>query len=335
MKILGIETSCDDTGIAIYDSIFGLIFNKTLSQSLIHNKYGGIVPEIAARKHLLNIIKLVKNTFKKTNININEISAVAYTAGPGLAGSLLVGSTFGLSLSYSLNIPAIPINHMEAHLLSVMMEKKCPIFPFLVLLVSGKHTQLIYAKKIGKYYLLGESLDDSAGEAFDKISKELGLKYPGGPEISKISRFGMLNKYIFPKPMINRKDLNFSFSGLKTSVINFIKKFSFLNFQIKADIANAFENSVIDVLVSKCERAIKKMSLNRLVVAGGVSSNILLRKKLKNLLFKYKGDVYFPRSKFCTDNGAMIAYLGFLKFKKKNFVSNLKIKVYPKWKIYK
>ncbi|WP_343183587.1 tRNA (adenosine(37)-N6)-threonylcarbamoyltransferase complex transferase subunit TsaD [Buchnera aphidicola] len=334
MKILGIETSCDDTGVALYDDQFGLLFNEKISQS-IHNKYGGIVPEIAAREHLLNIIKLVNVILNKKNINKKHISAIAYTAGPGLVGSLLIGSSFSISLAYSLNIPTIPINHMEAHLLSVMLEDQCPIFPFLTLLVSGKHTQLIYAKKIGIYYLLGESLDDSAGEAFDKISKKLGLRYPGGPEISKISKFGVFNKYFFPRPMLHSKNLNFSFSGLKTSVSNFIDQFSFLSFQNKADISNAFENAIIDVLVSKCEKAIIQNNLNRLVVAGGVSSNFLLRKKLKIMLSKYNGRVFFPRNEFCTDNGAMIAYTGFLKLHSKIYKSNLNIKVYPKWNIYK
>ncbi|NIH41224.1 MAG: tRNA (adenosine(37)-N6)-threonylcarbamoyltransferase complex transferase subunit TsaD [Buchnera aphidicola (Periphyllus aceris)] len=336
MKILGIETSCDDTGIALYDSTYGLIFNEKLSQSYIHNKYGGIVPEIASREHVVNLFTIINKILKKKNFFLKDITAIAYTEGPGLVGSLLVGATFGISLAYSLNIPAIPINHMEAHLLSIMMEeKKCPIFPFLTLLVSGKHTQLIYSKRIGNYFLLGETLDDSAGEAFDKISRKLKLKYPGGPEISKFSKFGIFNKYFFPRPMIHQNNLNFSFSGLKTSVINFINKFSYLSFQNKADISNAFEHAVIDVLVYKCEKAIQEKFLNRLVVAGGVSANILLRKKLKKMLLKYNGKVYFSKPEFCTDNGAMVAYTGMLKFKLNRFKSDLNINVYPKLSICK
>lgn len=335
MKILGIETSCDDTGIAVYDSKYGLLINKLFSQSFIHNKYGGVVPEIAAREHVLSISNLINKVLKSTNkFNINSINAIAYTSGPGLVGSLLVGATFGTALAYSLGIPTILVNHMEAHLLSVMMEKKCPIFPFLALLVSGKHTELIYAHKIGKYTLLGKSIDDSAGEAFDKIAKYLNLKYPGGPEISKIAKFGVLNKYFFPRPMINKNNLNFSFSGLKTSVINFIKKKNNINFQFQADVSNAFEQSVTDILVNKCEKAIKITNINRLVISGGVSSNQELRKKLKNMIRKYNGEVFLVKPEFCTDNGAMIAYVGMLKYQCNKIQSNLNVIVNPKWKIY-
>lgn len=334
MRILGIETSCDDTGIAVYDDKYGLIINQVLSQSNIHNKYGGIVPEIASREHMLNIFNLCKSIFKKRNNNIDNIDAIAYTAGPGLSGSLLVGATFSNSLAYSLNIPTIIINHLEAHLLSVMMEDKCPIFPFLTLLVSGKHTEIIYAHALGKYSLLGKSIDDAAGEAFDKVSKNLKLRYPGGPEISKISKFGTLNKYVFPKPMLKKNNLNFSFSGLKTSVINFINKKKNLNFQFKADVAKAFEQSITDVLVKKCEKAIQKTNINRLVISGGVSANIELRKKLKIMVQRYKGNLFFSRLELCTDNAAMIAYTGMLKFKLNQIDRNYGIKVYPKWKIY-
>ncbi|CAL4318254.1 tRNA N6-adenosine threonylcarbamoyltransferase [Buchnera aphidicola (Chaitophorus populicola)] len=334
MRILGIETSCDDTGIAVYDDKYGLIINQVLSQSNIHNKYGGIVPEIASREHMLNIFNLCKSIFKKRNNNIDNIDAIAYTAGPGLSGSLLVGATFSNSLAYSLNIPTIIINHLEAHLLSVMMEDKCPIFPFLTLLVSGKHTEIIYAHALGKYSLLGKSIDDAAGEAFDKVSKNLKLRYPGGPEISKISKFGTLNKYVFPKPMLKKNNLNFSFSGLKTSVINFINKKKNLNFQFKADVAKAFEQSITDVLVKKCEKAIQKTNINRLVISGGVSANTELRKKLKIMVQRYKGNLFFSRLELCTDNAAMIAYTGMLKFKLNQIDRNYGIKVYPKWKIY-
>lgn len=332
---MGIETSCDDTGIAIYDDINGLLFNERIHQSCIHNKYGGVVPEIASREHSLNILNLFNKIFINTKININKIKAIAYTTGPGLIGSLLVGATFGSALAYSLSIPTILVNHMEAHLISVMMQKKCPIFPFIGLLVSGKHTELIYAHKFGEYSLLGKSLDDSAGEVFDKVAKSLNLNYPGGPEISKISRFGVYKKYIFPRPMINQCNLDFSFSGLKTSVINFIKKKSFLDFQFKADVSNAFEESITDVLVIKCQRSLEKNKLNRLVISGGVSANGLLRKKLKQMISLYQGEIFFVDPNFCTDNAAMIAYLGMLNFKLNKVQSNLDIQVNPKLKIYK
>ncbi|CAL4318138.1 tRNA N6-adenosine threonylcarbamoyltransferase [Buchnera aphidicola (Sipha maydis)] len=334
MKILGIETSCDDTGIAIYDAKDGLIFNKTLHQSLIHNKYGGIVPEIAAREHTLNIVNLTNKILQNREINFKKIDAVAYTYGPGLIGSLLVGATFGASLAYSLNIPSVLVNHMEAHLISVMMGRECPIFPFIGMLVSGKHTELIYAHKFGKYSILGKSLDDSAGEVFDKIAKNLHLNYPGGPEISKISKFGVSRKYIFPRPMLNEFNLNFSFSGLKTSVINFINQRSILDFQFVADVSNAFEESITDVLVFKAKLALKKTKLVRLVVAGGVSVNNLLRKKLKKMVSSCYGKVFFVNPKFCTDNAAMIAYLGMLNFQLNKVYSHRKIKVNPKLKIY-
>ncbi|CAL4318206.1 tRNA N6-adenosine threonylcarbamoyltransferase [Buchnera aphidicola (Chaitophorus sp. 3695)] len=334
MRILGIETSCDETGIAVYDDYYGLMINKVCSQIKIHNKYGGIVPEIASREHVSNIFYLVKNIFKNNKNDIKNIDAIAYTAGPGLVGPLLVGSAFSNALAYSLNIPTIIINHMEAHLLSVMMEDRCPVFPFLTLLVSGKHTEIVYAHSLGKYSLLGKSIDDAAGEAFDKISKKLNLNYPGGPEISKISKFGILNKYIFPKPMLKKNNLDFSFSGLKTSVINFINRKKNLNFQFKADVAKAFEQSITDVLVSKCEKAIQQKKINRLVVSGGVSANQELRKKLNIMIKKYQGKVFFSRQEFCTDNGAMIAYAGMLKFKQNKIDNNFNIQVFPKWKIY-
>ncbi|CAL4318089.1 tRNA (adenosine(37)-N6)-threonylcarbamoyltransferase complex transferase subunit TsaD [Buchnera aphidicola] len=334
MKILGIETSCDDTGIAIYDDENGLIFNEKFNQSLIHNKYGGVVPEIASREHTLNISFLIEKISKNLNINFKKINAIAYTCGPGLIGSLLVGATFGSALAYSLNIPTVLVNHLEAHLISIMMEKKCPIFPFIGMLVSGKHTELIYAHKFGKYSLLGKTRDDSAGEVFDKVAKNLNLNYPGGPEIAKISKFGNFNKYFFPRPMLKTNNLDFSFSGLKTAVVNFIKKQSMLDFQLISDVANAFEESITDVLVTKCKHALKKTRLKRLVISGGVSANILLRRKLRHMVSKCKGEIFFVRPEFCTDNAAMIAYLGMLKFQLNQIQSNLNIYVDPKLKIY-
>ncbi|XBC37720.1 MAG: tRNA (adenosine(37)-N6)-threonylcarbamoyltransferase complex transferase subunit TsaD [Buchnera aphidicola (Meitanaphis elongallis)] len=331
MRILGIETSCDDTGIAIYDDTIGIIFNKLYDQSYLHNYYGGVVPELASRKHLEVLAVLIKNTLKEFNIDKRSINAIAYTAGPGLIGSLLVGAALATALAYSLNIPTILVNHMEGHLLTPMLGCNAPKFPFVGLLVSGGHTQLIHAHSIGKYELLGESLDDAAGEAFDKVAKLLGLNYPGGPSLSKLAESGVLNYFNFPRPMINRANLNFSFSGLKTYVSNMIKKEK-IDFQTKANIAKEFENAVTDVLVSKSKKALEQLGYTTLVVSGGVSINVVLRSKLNCMAKNYKKEIFFPKSELCTDNGAMIAYVGMLRFKR--FSSfDLKIIVYPKWSI--
>ncbi|WP_422667522.1 tRNA (adenosine(37)-N6)-threonylcarbamoyltransferase complex transferase subunit TsaD [Buchnera aphidicola] len=332
MKILGIETSCDDTGIAIYDSNDGFLINQLYHQSDLHNFNGGIIPELAARMHMKSMVQFLDEIFKKKNI-MSDIDLIAYTAGPGLTGSLLVGATFACSLGFFLNIPVLPVNHMEAHLLSPMVYLNSIPFPFIGLLVSGKHTQLVYAEKLGQYKLLGDSLDDAAGEAFDKTAKLLGLKYPGGPSISKLAQMSINNKLYFPRPMIYHSNLNFSFSGLKTFTANIIKK-SNPSIEEKANIAQAFEDSVIDILLIKSKKALKNTGLNRLVISGGVSANILLRKKSKIMMKNYfNGEVFFADSTLCTDNGAMIAYLGFLHRKKvKN--TNLEIIIKPKWSIH-
>lgn len=332
MKVLGIETSCDDTGIAIYDVSKGLLINELHSQKKIHANYGGIIPELASREHTRKIIFLLDKIFKKKNI-MKEIDLIAYTAGPGLVGSLLVGATFACSLGFSLNIPVLPVNHMEAHLLSPMLEYKSIEFPFIALLVSGKHTQIIAAYKLGKYEILGNSLDDAAGEAFDKISKMLGLKYPNGRELSNLAAKGIKNYFYFPRPMIHHSSLNFSFSGLKTFTSKVIKN-NILNIQQKANIARAFEDAVIDVLLIKTKKALYKKGWKRLVIAGGVSANSLLRKKSKDMMKKFfNGKVFYPQLKFCTDNGAMIAYLGSLRYKEASIISPLEILVKPKWPI--
>lgn len=336
MLTLGIETSCDDTGIAIFDDHKGLISNKIYSQAKIHSNYGGVIPELAARNHINKIIPLIKKTLKNSKISIQDINLIAYTAGPGFVGSLLVGATTAYSLSYCLNIPIIPVNHMEAHLLSPMLENKIFNFPFVALLVSGGHTQLIDAYSLGKYKLLGETIDDAVGEAFDKIAKLLNIKYPGGPELEKMARKGRIGNFIFPSPMIHDKSMNFSFSGLKTFVANIMHK-NIFNKQDYFDIALAFENAVIKVLVKKSFKALKYTGYNKLIIAGGVSSNRSLRFKLNQMLKKNNKKLFFPKKKFCTDNGAMIAYTGTLKFKN-NFkhipVKKLNIQVFPKWKLY-
>ncbi|QCI18625.1 tRNA (adenosine(37)-N6)-threonylcarbamoyltransferase complex transferase subunit TsaD [Buchnera aphidicola] len=331
MKVLGIETSCDDTGVAIYDSMQGLLINELYNQKKIHVRYGGIVPELASREHAKKIIFLINKILKKINIK-KEIDLIAYTAGPGLVGSLLVGSTLACSLGFSLDVPVLPINHMEAHLLSPMIENKSMKFPFIGLLVSGKHTQIIAAYKLGKYEILGNSLDDAAGEAFDKISKLLGLKYPNGRELSKLAMKGVESNLYFPRPMKNHPNLNFSFSGLKTFTSNIIKN-NVLDIQQKANIAKAFEDAVVDILLIKTKKALFQKGWNNLVIAGGVSANKLLRKNASIMMKKiFNGDVFYASSHFCTDNGAMIAYLGSLYYKK-SYISSLEILIKPKWSL--
>lgn len=331
MKVLGIETSCDDTGIAVYDVYKGLLINDLYSQKKIHVNYGGIIPELASREHTKKIVFLLDKVFQKINV-AKEIDLIAYTAGPGLVGSLLVGATFACSLGFSLNIPVLPVNHMEAHLLSPMLECKSIEFPFIALLVSGKHTQIIAVYNLGKYEILGNSLDDAAGEAFDKVSKMLGLKYPNGRELSNLASKGIKDYFYFPRPMINHSNLNFSFSGLKTFVSNIVKN-NVLNMQKKANIARAFEDAVIDILLIKTKKALFKKGWKRLVIAGGVSANIVLRKKSKDMMKKtFNGKVFYSSLKFCTDNGAMIAYLGSLRYKEA-CTTLLEILVKPKWSI--
>ncbi|CAL4318423.1 tRNA N6-adenosine threonylcarbamoyltransferase [Buchnera aphidicola (Protaphis terricola)] len=331
MKVLGIETSCDDTGIAIYDDVKGLLINELYSQKKIHAKHGGIVPELASREHAKKIVILIDKIFQK--IDMKEIDFISYTAGPGLVGSLLVGATFAHSLGFSLNIPVLPVNHMEAHLLSPMLEFKSIKFPFIGLLVSGKHTQIIAAYKLGKYEILGTSVDDAAGEAFDKVSKLLGLKYPNGKELSDLAEKGVKSNLYFPRPMKNHCNLNFSFSGLKTFTANIIKN-NILDIQEKANIAKAFEDAVVDILLIKTKKALYQKGWSNLVIAGGVSANKKLRKKSDIMMKKYfNSTVFYTSSKFCTDNGAMIAYLGFLRYKNLNKSSFLNILVKPKWSL--
>ncbi|XRX42576.1 MAG: tRNA (adenosine(37)-N6)-threonylcarbamoyltransferase complex transferase subunit TsaD [Buchnera aphidicola (Eriosoma harunire)] len=330
MRILGIETSCDDTGIAIYDHDNGILINKICSQSELHNNYGGVMPELAARSHVNNIAKLMNQVLIESKCHLSSIHAIAYTAGPGLIGSLLVGATFSSSLAFSLNIPTIPINHLEGHLLSPMLHNSSLMFPFLGLLVSGGNTQLVHAKKFGLYDIVGSTVDISVGNAFDKIAKALGLPYPGGPEISKLAIKGNRNRFYFPRPMLKTPGLNFSFSGLRTYVENIINTHS-KDIQTKADIAAAFQESITDTLVEKCTRALKQTKVHNLVIAGGVSANNRIKYKLKKLMFQLNGNLFYPNVDLCTDNAAMIAYSGFLRFKLLQYHSNLQIVVYPKW----
>ena len=309
MRVLGIETSCDDTGVAIYDSRQGIIAHRLASQVDLHSQYGGVVPELAARDHIRMLLPLV-DTLLNGHPNRNSgVDAVAYTAGPGLAGALLVGASLGRSLAMAWQIPAVGVHHMEGHLLAPMLETPSPEFPFLALLVSGGHTMLVDVAFPGQYRILGQSVDDAAGEAFDKTAKLLGLGYPGGPAISKAARDGDPHRFVFPRPMTSRPGLDFSFSGLKTHVSTVCRQHQ-LDRQTIADIAVAFELAAVDTLAIKCSRALRQTGRRRLVVSGGVGANQRLRDTLRENAAGSGVEVFYPRPEFCTDNGAMIAYAG-------------------------
>lgn len=329
MRVLGIETSCDETGIAIYDDVSGLIANQLYSQVKLHADYGGVVPELASRDHVRKTVPLIQAALKESGLQSGDIDAIAYTAGPGLVGALLVGATIGRALAFSWNVPAIPIHHMEGHLLAPMLEDNPPEFPFIALLVSGGHTQLISVTGIGEYALLGESVDDAAGEAFDKTAKLLGLDYPGGPMLSKMAQKGVEKRFVFPRPMTDRPGLDFSFSGLKTFAANIIRESS-NDDQTRADIARAFEDAVVDTLVIKCKRALEQTGFQRLVIAGGVSANRTLRAKMADVMSARGGEAFYARPELCTDNGAMIAYAGMVRMREGSR-DRLSITVRPRW----
>lgn len=332
MAILGIETSCDETGIAIYEQSCGLMANKLYSQVEQHARFGGVVPELASRDHVRKILPLVKETLLEAKMQLTDLEAIAYTAGPGLVGALMVGAAFACALGFSLNIPTIPIHHLEGHLLAPLLEPNPPDFPFLALLVSGGHTQLIEARSFGSYRLLGETLDDAIGEAFDKVAKILKLPYPGGPKLAKLAEQGDSSKFFFPRPMADHSDLNFSFSGLKTHALNCYRRHeSDLNGY--ADIAAAFQDAATDAVVIKCRQALRYYKFSTLVVAGGVSANLSLRNKLNNLGLELGVRVCYPRLEFCTDNGAMIAYAGWRHFIVGKTKMATNILVEPRWKL--
>ncbi len=314
MRVLGLETSCDETGVAIYDSEQGLLAHVIYTQIALHAEYGGVVPELASRDHVRKLLPLIQEVMQKANTNSSQIDAVAYTSGPGLVGALMVGAMMGRSLAYAWNVPALGVHHMEGHLLAPMLEANPPEFPFIALLVSGGHTQLVRVDAIGEYELLGESLDDAAGEAFDKAAKMMDLDYPGGPLIAKLAEKGTEGKFVFPRPMVDRPGLDFSFSGLKTAVLTAIQQNSLddglPDDKTCADIACAFEAAVVDTLVIKSRRALEQTGMKTLVIAGGVSANKRLRRELETSLAKIGAKVFYARNEFCTDNGAMIAYAG-------------------------
>lgn len=314
MRVLGIETSCDETGVAVYDGARGLLAHVLYSQVKLHAEYGGVVPELASRDHVRKLLPMIKSALAQADSGPHQIDGIAYTAGPGLVGALLVGACLARALAFAWHRPAIGIHHMEGHLLAPLLENPAPAFPFVALLVSGGHTLLVEVDGVGRYTTLGESLDDAAGEAFDKVAKLLGLPYPGGPALAKLAENGIAGRYEFPRPMTDRPGLDFSFSGLKTAVLT-TQKNTPSDAQTKADLARAFEEAVVETLVIKCERALQQTGQWRLVVAGGVGANRRLRACLKERVAQLGGEVFYPRLEFCTDNGAMIAYAGYLRLR--------------------
>ena len=314
-NVLGIETSCDETAVALYNRHHGLLSHKIYSQIELHNQYGGVVPELASRDHIQKLLPLIHDCLRSVNLPIKQLDGIAYTKGPGLAGALLVGAMLAKTLAFCLNIPSLGIHHMEGHLLAPLLEDKLPKFPFIALLVSGGHTLLVKVTRLGRYEILGESIDDAAGEAFDKTAKILGLGYPGGAALAKIAETGDPEYFSFPRPLtnkLNKANLDFSFSGLKTAALQAWQKSTQTDID-KSHLAASFQAAVVDTLFIKCQRALTEHNINQLVIAGGVSANKNLRARLSDLMLSLNGDLYLPRPEYCTDNGAMIAYAGFLR----------------------
>jgi N6-L-threonylcarbamoyladenine synthase len=330
MLVLGIETSCDETGIALYDTERGLLGHALHSQIRLHAAYGGVVPELASRDHIRRVLPLLEQVLTSSGTTLQDIDAIAYTQGPGLAGALLVGASVAESLAFALDVPTLGIHHLEGHLLSPLLEDTAPSFPFVALLVSGGHTQLMRVGGIGDYALLGDTLDDAAGEAFDKTAKLLGLPYPGGPALSKLAESGQPGRFLLPRPMLGSGDLNFSFSGLKTAVLTLVSQHQPLSEQTRADIAHAFQEAVVEVLVAKCMAALEHTGLQRIVVSGGVGANRQLRERLNHVTAAQGHSVYYPRLEFCTDNGAMIALAGAMRLKHP-LPGNHAFSVRPRW----
>ena len=329
MRVLGIETSCDETGVAVYDTDTGLRAHALYSQVELHAAYGGVVPELASRDHVRKLLPLIRQTLDEAGLRLSDLDGVAYTAGPGLVGALLVGAAAGRALAWALDVPAIGVHHMEGHLLAPLLEADPPAPPFVALLVSGGHTQLMEVSAIGQYRLLGETLDDAAGEAFDKTAKLMGLPYPGGPHLAKLAEQGRPGVYKFSRPMTDRPGLDFSFSGLKTQVLLAWQR-SDQGEQTRADIARGFEDAVVDTLAIKCGRALDATGDRTLVIAGGVGANLRLRAKLAELAAKRGAHVCFPRPAFCTDNGAMIALAGALRLQAGQY-EDASVSVRPRW----
>jgi len=333
--ILGIESSCDETGVALYHTERGLLAHALHTQVALHSEYGGVVPELASRDHIRRALPLIRAVAKEANCTLQEVDAIAYTQGPGLSGALLVGASIACALAYALDIPAIGIHHLEGHLLSPLLSTPAPEFPFVALLVSGGHTQLMRVDGVGQYTLLGETLDDAAGEAFDKSAKLLGLGYPGGPELAKLAACGQPGRFKLPRPMLHSGDLDFSFSGLKTAVLTLARQHELngqhMDEQTRADIAHATQEAIVDVLVTKALAALKQTDLKQLVVAGGVGANQQLRAQLNQAADKRGFHVFYPDLEFCTDNGAMIAFAGALRLQQQEGKQDYRFNVKPRW----
>jgi N6-L-threonylcarbamoyladenine synthase len=331
MRVLGIETSCDETGVALYDGERGLLAHALYSQIELHARYGGVVPELASRDHVRKLLPLVEKVLDEAGMDAAGIDGVAYTAGPGLIGALLVGAMTGRSLAWAWGVPAVAIHHMEGHLLAPMLEANAPAFPFLALLVSGGHSMIVQVEGVGRYRVLGDTVDDAVGEAFDKTAKLLGLPYPGGPALAKLAEQGNPARFDFPRPMVDRPGLDFSFSGLKTFALNTWRQ-SGQTDRDRADIARAFEDAVVDTMTIKCRRAVHQVGVKRLVIAGGVGANRHLRMRLASMMDKEGGEVFYPRPAFCTDNGAMIAYAGYQRLQAGQ-AEGLTVRANPRWSL--
>ncbi len=336
MKVLGIETSCDETGVAVYDGDAGLLGHEVYSQVALHAEFGGVVPELASRDHVRKLAPMIEHLLGRLGLGAADIDGVAYTAGPGLAGALLVGAGFARSLAWAWGVPALGVHHMEGHLLAPMLEPDVPEFPFVALLVSGGHTQLIAVEAVGRYDMLGESIDDAAGEAFDKTAKLLGLGYPGGPALSRLALQGDPTRFRFPRPMTDRPGLDFSFSGLKTFALTTLQEQDLPSLdedtraQLHADVARAFEDAVVDTLAIKCRRAVEQANSKALVMSGGVSANRTLRARVDSLMTELGGRAYYPRAELCTDNGAMIAFAGWQRLNSGQ-QDDLTFEIRPRW----
>lgn len=329
MRVLGIETSCDETGIAIYEEGRGLLSHALFSQVAAHAVYGGVVPELASRDHVQKIIPLIQSVFDEAGLKPGDVEGVAYTAGPGLIGALLVGALVGRTLAYAWKVPAIAVHHMEGHLLAPMLEPNPPAYPFVALLVSGGHTQLIRVAGFGDYAILGDTVDDAVGECFDKTARLLGVGYPGGAALEQMALLGDPNRFRFPRPMVRRPGLEFSFSGLKTFAANTLTEAGD-DLSTRQAVARALQDAIVDTLVIKCRRALALTGWKTLVVAGGVSANKAIRQGLSEMVTKENGQVFFPRPDFCTDNGAMIAYAG-CQHLLRGERSDLAVRVWPRW----
>ena len=329
---LGIESSCDETGIALYQMGRGLLAHALHTQVAMHSEYGGVVPELASRDHVRRIVPLLREVMREADVSLAQINAIAYTQGPGLGGALLVGASVANALAYALGIPVIGIHHLEGHLLSPLLSDPAPEFPFVALLVSGGHTQLMRVDGIGQYTLLGETLDDAAGEAFDKSAKLLGLGYPGGPALAKLAASGHTGQFRLPRPMLHSGNLDFSFSGLKTAVLTLARQ-SGGDEQTRANIACAAQEAIVDVLAFKARAALTQTGLSQLVVAGGVGANQLLRSRLNEDIGKHGGSVFYPDLEFCTDNGAMIAFAGALRLARQQVNRDYRFNVKPRWNL--